>query len=111
MAYQCTLKQGKSVADVNQANAVRLKSVEAAKATDPTLAEFSAYMLTPWIANTPYDVVYLVVNDDLESFGKINTAALTSSDGQEVGAAFDAVMSCESGLFDGKAVRQPAPAE
>lgn len=111
-AYQCKLKHGKTVANVDSANAAWMQWVEAAEASDASLGKFSAYMLEPWIANTPYDLVYLVVHSDLASFGRINTALFTSPGGAFVGAGFDSVMRCESGLFLSNVVRVPAaPAE
>lgn len=110
-AYQCKLKHGKTMANVAQANAAWMKWVEDAKAADPSVDEFSAYMLQPWIADTPYDLVYLVVHSDLESFGSTNTELFTSDGGQVVGAGFDSVMSCESGLFQSNVVRTPAAAD
>jgi hypothetical protein len=106
--YQCTLKKGKTMANVEHANAAWKAYTEAAAKADPTLGKFSAYMLTPWLANVDFDLVYLAVNDNLEDFGKLNTAALTSSAGGAVGAAFDDAMTCDAGLMSGKVVRVPA---
>jgi hypothetical protein len=105
--YQCNLREGKTIANADQANSAWIASVEASKGTDADLAKFNAYVMIPWLANTPYDLIYLVVNDNLADFGKINTAALTSAGGQAAQAGFDAVMTCEAGLFTGKAIRRP----
>jgi len=109
--YRCTLKDGKTMANVNEANTAWMKYVEAAQAADPALGKFSAYMLTPWISNAPYDVVYVIAHDDLASFGSTNTDLFTSSGGAAVGAGFDSVMRCTGGLFQGKVVRTPAGEE
>jgi hypothetical protein len=110
-AYQCKLKDGKTIANVENAHAKWRQYVESAKSTDPSLAKFSAYVLTPWLAQTEYDLVYLVVNDNLQDFGKLNTAAMTGASGPAVQAAFDDAMSCDAGLFTGKVVWAPAAAE
>jgi hypothetical protein len=110
-AYQCKLKHGRNMANVENAHAKWRQYVDAAKSTDPSLAKFSAYMLMPWLARTEYDLVYLVVNETFQDFGKLNTAAMTGTAGPAVQAAFDAAMTCEGGLFTGKVVRTPAVAE
>lgn len=109
--YQCKLKHGKTMANVDEANAAWVKWIEAEEAANPDADKFSAYMFQPWISNTPYDLVYLVVHGDLGAFGRTNTELFTSSGGQAVGAGFDSVMSCESGLFQAKVIRTPAASE
>jgi hypothetical protein len=106
--YQCTLRKGKTMPNVEHANATWKAYIDAAKQTDATLAKFSAYVMVPWLADVPFDLAYLVVNDNLADFGKLNTAALTSSAGGAVGAAFDDAMTCQAGLMSGKVVRVPA---
>jgi hypothetical protein len=108
-AYQCTLNDGRTMANAEHANATWLAYIDAVKATNPELVKFSAYMMQPWLADTPFDLVYLIVNDDMQDFGKINTAAMTTSAGQAVQAEFDEAMSCAGGLFNGTVIRQPAP--
>jgi hypothetical protein len=106
--YQCTLRKGKTMSNVEHANATWKAYTDAAAQTDPTLGKYSAYMMTPWLADVPFDLIYLVVNDSLVDFGKLNTAALTSSAGGAVGAAFDDAMTCSAGLMSGTVVRAPA---
>ena len=106
--YQCTLRKGKTMANVEHANTVWKAYTDDAVKADPALGKFAAYMLTPWLANVTFDLVYLVVNDNLVDFGKLNTAAMTSSAGGAVGAAFDDAMTCDAGLMSGKVVRVPA---
>lgn len=107
-AYDCKLKDGRTLGNVENAHAKWRAYIDAAKATDPSLAKFSAYVLVPWLAKSKYDLVYLVINDNLQDFGKINTAAMTGGAGQAVQAAFDDAMTCEGGLYAGKVVRVPA---
>ena len=102
--YQCTLKKGRTMLNAQHANQVWADWVKA----NPDAAKFNAYMLTPWLANTPYDLIYLSVNDNMEDFGKTNTLAMTTGSGQAVQAAFDDAMNCEAGLFIGTAIRRPA---
>ena len=63
------------------------------------------------MANTPADVVYVIINDDLPSLAARETAWLTSSEGPAVDDRFADVMNCESGLFGGRQIRVPEAAE
>ncbi len=106
--YQCTLKEGRTMTNAAHANDVWAAYL----AANPGSAKINAYMFTPWLANTPYDLVYLVVNANMADFGATNTTVITGGTGQAVQAAFDEAMTCEAGLFNGKVVRRPpSPAQ
>jgi spermidine/putrescine-binding protein len=107
-AYQCTLNQGKTMANVEHAHAMWAAYVESQQASDPEVGKFSAYVMVPWLDSVPFDLGYLVVDDNLQDFGKLNTAAMTTGAGRAVQAAFDEAMSCDGGLYTGKVVRVPA---
>ncbi len=102
--YSCTLHEGKTMADAQRAE----KSwVSLAKSQG---AQVDVNRWTPWMANTPADLVYVVINDDLTSLAARETTWLTSSEGQAVDERFAGVMNCESGLFGGQQIRMPAAA-
>jgi hypothetical protein len=97
--YGCTLNDGKSLADAEAAEKGFNEMASAAK------AGINVFRWTPFLANSPYDLAYVGVHDNLEDFGSFNTMSLTSEDGQASGALFDAAMDCESGLFVGQQAR------
>jgi len=101
IAAGCTLKKGKTMRDVMAAEAPRIKQSKAANTAS------SIYRLTPYIANTPIDVVYLIVYQDLESLGKIGTMQLTSKDWMATGGKFAETMECNSGLYSTNIVHMP----
>jgi hypothetical protein len=100
--YGCTLNDGKTLADAEAAEKSLSDMASAAK------SGINVFRWTPFLANTPYDLVYLGVHDNLEDFGSFNTMSLTSEDGQANGALFAAAIDCESGLFSGRSVRTTA---
>ena len=100
--YGCKLNDGKSLADAEVAEKHFSEVVSAAK------SGFNVFRWTPFLANTPYDLAYIGVHDNLEDFGSFNTMMLTSEDGQANGALFAAAMDCESGLFTGQRARDAA---
>jgi hypothetical protein len=63
----CTLKDGKTMTNVLTAEA-GMNKVAAASGS-----KYSVYRWTPYLANVPVDLLYLVVYDDLESFASENT--------------------------------------
>jgi hypothetical protein len=105
--YRCNLNDGKTMANVEHVHALWKSYIDQAKTTDPALARFSAYVLAPWFADSPYDLTYLIVDDSLADFAKINTAAMTQSPWRPVQAAFDDTMTCDASLLSGKIVRVP----
>jgi len=99
--YACKLNEGKTMADVREAEDYWRSQVTAMKFP----ANF--YRWSPFMANTPYDLVYVGVNDDLESYASANTTFLASAGGEEANRRFEAVMNCESGLLTSRIVHQP----
>jgi len=97
--YGCTLNDGKSLADAEVAEKHLSEVVSATK------SGINVFRWTTFLANTPYDLAYVAVHDNLEDFGSFNTTMQTSEDGQANGALFAAAMDCESGLFAGQQVR------
>ena len=100
--YACTTSNGKTAADVEAAEKL---VVDASKGL-----KFATYRLTPWLANTPFDRIYLNVSDDLGAFAANNSTYLTSAAGANADAAVYASQSCESGLWHGHLIRRPAAA-
>ena len=98
-SYVCQLREGKTVAD---ARAV-VKDWSALMATLPTTGSMTALMRVPLIANTPTDIAYVLVHDDLEQFGQ-RTTAYQNGGGRELDARFNGVHNCESGLWKGRQV-------
>jgi len=99
--YGCTLNKGKTLSNVMGAEAMWKAQITAME------AKVSAYRWTPFHANTPYDLVYVVVNDDLEALAAQQTNWLTSEGGRMSDMAFQSVMSCESGIFASKIAHLP----
>ena len=98
--HACTLREGKTPAHA-QAAETHFSSV--AEATD---AAVNVFRWRPFLANTPYDLVYLGVHSDLNAFASFNTQMLTSEGGKENGRRFAETMDCESGLFNGEQIRR-----
>jgi len=64
-SYSCTLRDGKTLADLAPAHDAYAKAVDALKRMDPKLAAFQSYQFQPWLATTPFDTYYVTANDDL----------------------------------------------
>lgn len=98
--YFCTFRDGTDMAAVEAAEAGFVAANgEASIAVD---------RWTPFIANTPLDLIYLVAHEDISSFTGFNTKWQFSDTGQANLAQFNAVMNCEGGLFTGRVIHQPA---
>lgn len=110
-AYQCSLREGKTLANVSAANESWLGVIKADSVANPAVAKFNGYMFTPFLANVDYDVAYLVVHEDLAGFGAMNTSLVTSAGNAGVAAGFDDTFRCTGGLWNGKLLRQPAMQE
>lgn len=102
--YTCKINDGNTATDVESAE----KSIVGAT----TGLGFPTYLLSPWLANTPFDNVYLSVSDDLGAFASNNSKYMTSSACADADAAIFSSQSCESGLWLGHLIRRPqAPAQ
>jgi len=103
--YGCNLRPGKTQKDADADDAA---FVAAAKALKPTT--YSMYRWTPFYGKATYDVLYLAVNDDLASFAALTDAWNASKEGKAANAADAATFSCDSALWNGHVLRQPASA-
>ncbi|MEQ8859308.1 MAG: hypothetical protein RIC56_11740 [Pseudomonadales bacterium] len=98
--YSCTLRDGVTMAQVSSAEQAFVK----ANGEAPVAVQ----RWTPFLANTPADLAYLVAHEDIGSFADFNAAWLASEAGRANQAAFAEVMDCESGLYTGRVLREPA---
>ena len=101
--HACTLHEGKSLDDAQRAEKNWVSVAESQG------AQVDVSRWTPWMANTPADVVYVVINDDLTTLAARETTWLTSSESQAVDEQFEKIMNCESGIFGGQQIRVPTP--
>ena len=97
--YTCKINDGKTAIDVEAAEKLIVGATKG--------LGFSTYRLSPWLANTPFDNVYLSVSDDLGAFASNNSKYMTSSAGADADAAIFSSQSCESGLWRGHLIRRP----
>jgi hypothetical protein len=104
--YGCTLRSGKTLADLDTWEQSKFKP--AITELPAPLASFRTQRLTPWLADSPYDAIYMTVNDDVTTFGKTNTAWFASKSGAASDAAVGAIANCESGLWFGRRLHVPA---
>jgi hypothetical protein len=98
-SYVCQLRQGKTLDD---ARAV-VKDWSALMETLPSTGSLTALMRHPFIANTPIDLSYVLVHDDLTQFGQ-RTTDYQNAGGDKLDARFDEVHNCESSLWTGRRV-------
>lgn len=104
--FGCTLRDGKTLADLQPANDAFVKALDGLKQTDPKLAAVNLHQFQPWLDTTPYDAFYATVNDDLRAFGATNSAYFASKEGQAAEAAFGNAATCESGLWHSQVVHR-----
>jgi len=102
MTAACKLKEDATMKDAQAGEAARIKEMTANKAL------VSVYKLTPYIANTPYDIVYLVVHSDLTAFAKAGTMQMTSKNWQVSSQKFASAMQCETALYSTSIVHLPS---
>ena len=102
-SYVCQLNDGKTLDD---ARAV-VQDWAALMATLPTTGGLLGLMRTPLIANTPNDLAYVLVHDDMTQYAQRQTE-YQSSGGPDLDARFNEVHNCESGLWSS---RQVVPAQ
>ncbi len=91
-AYGCTLKEGKS-----RANVMAFEKMAVAR-SEQLKAKTNIYRLSPYMADTPADVVYLVGYDDLVAFGESSTEFMTAPGYGGFLAAVGDTMDCNSSL-------------
>ena len=103
--YGCTLNDGQDMGDVQDAEEKWQKQNTA------MASKITAYRWDNFKTISQYDLVYLVVNDDLASFGANTTAWLTTDATQAVDAEFASVMRCDSAVLASQVVHRPKPTE
>lgn len=96
--YACTLNPGKNMDDVTAA----IDHWRGVVSGIDGFKNYDAYMATPYIANTPIDLFYLGVHDDVSDFAAHTTAYLDSAGAAEADRRFAEVHDCESGLWWGR---------
>jgi hypothetical protein len=101
-SYACNLNPGKTRMD---AEAMEATFLAATKAVNPG---FSTYRWTPFVGRSTYQVVYLTVNDDFNAFAAATSAFNNSKEGQASNAAAAATFRCDSALWLGRVLHQPA---
>jgi hypothetical protein len=99
--YSCSLKAGK-----NMANVAAFEAAISAHAKGLG-AKYNIYRWSPWLANVPADVVYLVAHDDLIAFGSENTNSFTSPSWAAVSEQIDDTMDCKGALYSINLIRVP----
>ena len=105
--YSCTLRDGKTLGDLEAAHTTFAAANKALHASDAKLANFRFRQLIPYFADTPYDVFYISVNDDFDTFARDATAYVNSKEGPVADAEWAKVIDCESGLWRGHRIHAP----
>ena len=72
-------------------------------------SKITAYRWDNFKTISQYDLVYLVVNDDLAAFGANTTAWLTTDSARSADAEFASVMTCDSAVLASQIVHRPKP--
>ena len=103
--YGCNLKPGKTQKDADAFDAAYVAASKAIKATS-----YSTYRWAPFFGKATYQSVYLTVDDDLVSFAAATDALNASKEGKASNAAAAATFTCDSALWSGRVLRQPAAA-
>jgi len=108
-AYSCKLNDGKTVADLDEPHRLYKEAVKAMAKADPTTANFIMVEWERWLANDPDEITYLQVNDDMQSFGRSESAYYSSNEGKAAEAAWAKVLNCHNnGLWLGHRIRAAA---
>jgi hypothetical protein len=101
-SYGCTIRAGQTMADVE---AVEAEFIAMSKAQG---SKSNVYRLTPYLANTPADIVYFVGHNDMVTFGKSSTMNLMSAAGAASNQSVARVMDCNGSLNGGSIIHAPA---
>lgn len=94
--FGCTLKDGKSMADFDVAAAAWQKDME----KNDGVKNYFAAVLVPYRATSDYDLVWLGSNPNLNDWAK-GAAIDYTAVGRAAQARFDAVATCDAGLYFG----------
>lgn len=104
-AYGCQLRHGKTMANVN---AIEGEWTDAAAEID---SKVNVLRWTPLVANVEYDLIYVIVHDDLAAFASNNTAQFNSSALNIAGSLLNTVMECKGGVYNVDVIQQPPTQE
>ncbi len=96
-SFGCTYLEGKGRADLDRA--IERWSQKVIEIDNADLNHYRVFLLTPVRANTEFDVVWLGVSPNLAIWGNGLDAYVSSPQGVEAQAIFDAVVSCQSGIW------------
>ena len=102
-SYVCKAKPGKGQKDVDAAEAATVSASKALK-----LATYSAYKWAPLYDAADVQVVYLYVDDDWAAFATGFDKWKASKEGQAADAATAAALDCDSAIWLGHIIHQPA---
>lgn len=102
-SFVCSLKPGKTLKDIDAKDAADIAASKALK-----LSTYSSYRWSPLYDRAAVQVAYLIVNDDLDAFAKGFDVWMNSKEGQAANAAATSALSCDSALWLGHVLHQPA---
>lgn len=95
--FSCKLNPGKTLADARAAVDVWHAAIEGLG----THTSYDAYMWTPLVATTDYDLSYFAVHNNMTDYTARQTAYITSDAGAKADAGFGEVHHCDAALWWG----------
>ena len=97
--FVCNYKEGKGMQDVMDARDFYVEQAKKAKMDTPP-----AFVWTPWKAFTGIDLLWFNVHEDFAAFAANADAGAGSEEMAAVGARFESVATCQSGLLSREVV-------
>ena len=101
--FACELEDGKTLADARAAVEYWQGVIKGLG----THTSYVAYMQTPLVNESPYDLFYFAVHNNATDYAARQTAVLTSKDGAEANRRFAEVQRCAAGLYWGTPIITP----
>ena len=101
IALGCNLHKGKDIQNAMAIESARIAYLKAAK------IQSSVYRLLPYIGNSPYDIIYLVVYPDASVFASAADGYMASAEWMATNNMLRNTMSCSSGLYESNIVHFP----
>jgi len=101
--FACELRDGKTLADAREAVEYWQGVIKGLG----THTSYRAYMHTPLVNESPYDLFYFAVHNNATDYAARQTAYLTSKGGAEAGRRFGEVQRCAAGLYWGSPIITP----